>query len=208
VAPTILEARDLSKSFSGAALFSGLSFSRGRGLLAVTGPNGSGKTTLLKILASLLAPSSGTVRVRREGRDLSGDDRRCAVGWAGPDLAFYEDSTAEENLRFFRRAAGVAADPADLPERLEGVGLREATRRPLREFSSGMKQRLRVAFALLLDPPILLLDEPMAGLDAEGKKVVEGIVSARRQGGLVVFASNDPREFVAPDDSIELGRRG
>jgi len=100
-----VEAIDLSKSFSGPALFTDVSFVLERGILAVTGPNGAGKTTLLKILAGLAAPTSGRVRIARDGRELSIDERRSAVGWAGPDLAFYPELTAEENLRFFRRAA-------------------------------------------------------------------------------------------------------
>src|SRR6266542_63039 len=100
---TTLELVEVSKSYTGPPLLSALTLTVERGLTAVAGKNGSGKTTLLKILAGLIRPSGGTVRLLRDGRELSGDARRLAVGWAGPDLAFYEDFTAEENLRFFRR---------------------------------------------------------------------------------------------------------
>jgi len=206
VFPTILEARDLSKSFAGPPLFTALSFRVEKGLFAVAGRNGSGKTTLIKILAALLRPGSGAVRVERAGRELLGEERRLAVGWAGPDLAFYEDFTAEENLSFFRRVTGLPATPGDMRRRLAQVGLAEVAARRVRAFSSGMKQRLRIAFALLFDAPILLLDEPMAGLDAEGRAMVEGIVSGRRRQGVVVLASNDSRDFAGPDRVIELGR--
>ena len=73
-------------------------------------------------------------------------------------------------------------------------------------FSTGMKQRLKIAFSLLFDPPVLLLDEPMVGLDTEGREIVERIVAANRREGLVVLASNDPRDFMTPDQVIELGR--
>ncbi len=203
--PTILEARDLSKSFAGPPLFSGLSFRVEKGLLAIAGRNGSGKTTLVKILAALLRPGSGAVRVERAGRELSGDERRMAVGWAGADLAFYQDFTAEENLRFFRRVAGLPAAPEELQRRLAEVGLGEVATRRVQAFSTGMKQRLRIAFAQLFDAPILLLDEPMAGLDAEGRAAVEAIVSDRRREGAIVLASNDPRDFARPEQVIELG---
>ncbi len=204
---TTIEARELSKSFSGPPLFSNLSFSAGTGLVAVAGRNGSGKTTLLKILARLLRPGNGSVRVVEGNRELSGEELRRAVGWAGPDLAFYEDFSARENLRFFRRAAGLTAEDGEIQERLARVGLGDVAGRRVGAYSTGMKQRLRLAFALLLDPPVLLLDEPTAGLDEPGRELLAGVVAERRGTGPVLLASNDVRDFVSPDRIIELGVR-
>jgi ABC-type multidrug transport system ATPase subunit len=204
---TTIAAEKLTKSFSGTPLFSELSFTAAGGLVAVSGRNGSGKTTLLKILAGLARPSSGSVRVGREGEPpLEASARRLAVGWAGPDLALYGELTAVENLRFFRKAAGFDADTEDLVRRLAEVGLaEEAMRRRVEEYSTGMKQRLRIAFATLFDPPVLVLDEPMVGLDVEGRETVLRAVAAARARGPVLLASNDERDFVEPDDRIELG---
>ena len=202
---TTLEALGLSKSFGGPPLFSGLSFVAEKGLTAVTGPNGSGKTTLVKILAGLARPSAGSVRVRRGEEELSERERRLAVGWAGPDLAFYEDFTAAENLRFFRRAAGTASSEREIGERLERVGLAPASGQRAGALSTGMKQRLRIAFALLFDPPLLLLDEPLSGLDAEGRERVLQIVAERGKAGAVVLASADARDFTGPEREIRLG---
>jgi ABC-type multidrug transport system ATPase subunit len=199
---TSIEAREISKSFGGPPLFSGLSVSVESGLLAVAGRNGSGKTTLLKILASLLRPGSGIVRVLRGGDPLAGDERRLAVGWAGPDLAFYDDFSARENLEFFRRAAG--RDTRGIGALLQTVGLDDRQRR-VGAFSTGMKQRLRVAFSLLFDPPILVLDEPSSNLDEEGRSMVRSVIAERRRRGAVVLASNDPRDFAEPDQTIRLG---
>ena len=205
-----LEATDLSKSYGGRRVFAGLNLSARRGLVAVAGPNGSGKTTFLKILAGLLRPDSGAVRIRADGADLSGDARRLSLGWAGPDLAFYEDLTAEENLDFFRRAAGRRGDrtgeSAFVAARLAEVGLADAARRRVGAFSTGMKQRLRIAFATLFDAPILLLDEPMNGLDAPGRDMVTAVVAARRKEGAVVLASNDPRDLAGADAVVEIAR--
>ena len=201
-----LEARELSKSYSGPALFSNLTFTAAAGLTAVAGRNGSGKTTLLKILARLLAPERGRVGIFDASREISGEERRRAVGWAGPDLAFYDDFTARENLRFFRRASGLPGDGADLAKRLDRVGLGAVADRRVGAFSTGMKQRLRLAFALLLDPPVLLLDEPAAGLDEEGRATLAGVVAERRSVGPVLLASNDPRDFASPEQTIELSR--
>jgi len=206
VPATTLEARDLSKSFSGPPLFSHLSFRAGAGLTAVSGRNGSGKTTLLKILARLARPGTGSARVLEGSRELGGEELRRAVGWAGPDLAFYEDFTARENLAFFRRAAGRPAAAAEIDERLARVGLGAVGGRRVGAFSTGMKQRLRLAFALLFDSAVLLLDEPTAGLDEEGRGMLAAVVAQRRLAGPVLLASNDPRDFVAPEHVIELGR--
>ncbi len=202
---TTLSAERLAKSFSGPPLFSALELRLDRGLLAVAGRNGSGKTTLLKILAGLMRPSGGRVIVERDGRPLAGEARRLAVGFAGPDLSLYAELTALENLRFFRAAAGCPAADEELRRRLEETGLAgEAVDRHVEEFSTGMRQRLRVAFALLFDPPVLVLDEPMSGLDTEGREMVQRVVARARTRGPVVLASNDERDFQAPERRIEL----
>jgi ABC-type multidrug transport system ATPase subunit len=206
VRSTKLSAENLAKSFSAAPIFEALSFEAEAGLLAVAGPNGSGKTTLLKILAGLVSPTAGRVRIEREGRVLSGGEKRLAVGWAGPDLELYGSLTGEENLLFFRKAAGFPADPGAVRERLEGTGLpRAAADRPVDAYSTGMRQRLRLAFALLFDPAILILDEPYAGLDSAGREVVRRAVAEARARGAVLLASNDERDFEDADRRIDLG---
>ncbi|MDQ2869754.1 MAG: ABC transporter ATP-binding protein [Acidobacteriota bacterium] len=202
--PTTLEAEGLARSWGDRRIFSGISLTAERGLIGITGENGSGKTTLLKILASLLRPDSGTVKVRSGGQDLSGDARRRAIGWAGPDLTFYDELSAEENLAFFRAAAGWRTPGSEIRERLSRVGLAPASGRAVGAFSTGMKQRLRMAFATLFDSPILLLDEPMIGLDAEGRAIVSRIVQEARRAGAVLLASNDPRDFEGADHTLSL----
>jgi heme exporter protein A len=204
---TTLTAEDLSKSFSAGPLFDGLSLSIRGGLLAVAGRNGSGKTTLLKILAGLARPTRGRVRVERDGRPLEDPARRLAVGWAGPDLQLYGELTAEENLLFFRRAAGRPEPAEDTRRRLLDCGLAgEAIERRVEEFSTGMRQRLRLAFATLFDPDVLLLDEPATGLDADGRAMLAALVDRARRTGAVVVASNDDRDLLGADERVELGR--
>ena len=206
--PTTIAAERLCKSFSATPLFSDLSFTAARGLVAVAGSNGSGKTTLLKILAGLLRPSAGRVRIEAEaGPELTPTQRRLAVGWAGPDLALYGELTAEENLRFFRTAGGRDAGLPEIRQRLAEVGLaEEAMRRRVEEYSTGMKQRLRIAFARLFDPAVLVLDEPMTGLDPEGRETIARAIAAARKTSTVILASNDERDFIEPEQRIELGR--
>ena len=200
---TTILAEKLSKSFSGTPLFSDLSFKAAGGLVAVAGANGSGKTTFLKILAGLLRPSAGRVRIEPEATPAQ---RRLTVGWAGPDLSLYGELTAEENLLFFRTAGGRDVALPEIRRRLAEVGLaEEAMRRRVEEYSTGMKQRLRIAFARLFDPTVLILDEPMIGLDPEGRETIARAIAAARQTGVVILASNDERDFVAPEQRIELG---
>jgi ABC-type multidrug transport system ATPase subunit len=202
---TTLIAEDLSKSFTGGPLFQGLSLSIRGGLVAVAGRNGSGKTTLLKILAGLARPTTGRVRVEREGRAVADADRRLAVGWTGPDLELYGELTAEENLLSFRRAAGRPEPAGEVRRRLLEMGLaEEALGRRVEEYSTGMRQRLRLAFASLFDPELLLLDEPANGLDVEGRAVLAALVERTRRRGAVVVASNDERDLVGADERIEL----
>ncbi len=204
VASARIQAIGLSKSFAGTPLFADLSFSLGAGVLAVTGPNGSGKSTLLKIVAGLLRPTAGTVRIESEGRAITADETRTAVGWSGPDLAFYPELDAVENLSFFRRASGFPA--GDVLSRLDAVGLGEA-RQAVEHFSTGMKQRLRIAFAGLLDPAVLILDEPMSGLDSGGRAAVEQVVAFARTRGPVLLAATDVGELPEADQVVQLGRR-
>ena len=204
VASARIEAIALAKSFPGRPLFAGVSFLLDRGILAIVGPNGSGKTTLVKILAGLLAPTAGSVRVERDGRPLSAEERRTGVGWSGPDLTFYPELTARENLEFFRKVAGFPTLFEDTSSLLAAVGLAEAGG-PVEHFSTGMKQRLRVAFALLLEPAVLLLDEPLSGLDAAGRQAVAGLVARAAERGPVILAATDLGELPPPAHVLELG---
>ena len=201
-----IEAIALAKSFPGRPLFDGVSFTLDRGILAIVGPNGSGKTTLVKILAGLLPPTRGDVRIEREGRPLSDEERRSAVGWSGPDLAFYPELTASENLAFLRRVAGFPTHSEDMRSSLAAVGLSEAGG-PVEHFSTGMRQRLRIAFAFLLEPDAVLLDEPLSGLDAAGREAVGALVAAAAGKGPVVLAATDLAEIPAPSQVIQLGAR-
>ena len=206
VASARIEAIALAKSFPGRPLFAGVSFLLDRGILAIVGPNGSGKTTLVKILAGLLAPTAGSFRVERDGRALSAEERRTGVGWSGPDLTFYPELTARENLEFFRRVAGFPTLFEDTRPLLAAVGLAEAGG-PVEHFSTGMKQRLRIAFALLLEPAVLLLDEPLSGLDAAGRQAVAGLVARAAETGPVILAATDLGELPPPAHVLELGTR-
>jgi len=173
----------------------------------VTGPNGSGKSTLLRITAGLLQPSAGVAQVVVDGQPLDMLARRRYLGYAAPDLTLYRELTGAENLQFFARLRGLTLSREDLIARLSAVGLRGRGRDLVSAYSSGMRQRLKVAFVLLGQPPILLLDEPTANLDVEGAAMVEEVIAAQRRrpgGGVTIVATNEPREVEWGELQIRL----
>ena len=173
---------NLSKSFGRRLLFTGLTGQAGAGeIVTVTGPNGSGKSTLLKILAGLVRADDGVVHT-------SGGSK--AIGYAAPSLSLYGELTGQENLDFFADVRGINRESV-LPL-LEQVGLARAAGKPVSAYSSGMRQRLSLCYALLHKPAVLLLDEPTLALDSDGVAFVEQILAEHIQtGGSAVVATND-----------------
>jgi heme exporter protein A len=169
---------------------SGVSFSLPEAhTLVVLGPNGAGKTTLLKVLATLLRPHSGLVRVL--GSELPGEawKVRGQVGYLGHEPLLYKSMTARENLAFNARLHGVGDDR--VAELLDAVGLTRRADDRIEEFSRGMRQRLAAARAVLHDPPLLLLDEPTANLDPHAAALMEPLIGAA-SGRTRVLTSHDP----------------
>jgi ABC-type multidrug transport system ATPase subunit len=179
----------------------------GTGVLAVTGRNGSGKSTLLRIVAGLLRPSGGTVSLTRDGAPVEGAARRTLVGYAAPAMRFYDELTVAETLRFACEARGARDGGAAVTRALAATGLEARRDDHAGALSSGMVQRLRLAWAVLHDPPVLLLDEPGAHLDEAGRAVVQALIDRRRPDGLVLIATNDERERRLADQWLDLDRR-
>jgi heme exporter protein A len=174
--------------------------------LIVTGPNGSGKSTLLKIIAGLLPPSSGEVGVLFCGRRLDPAQSRRMMGYVAPDLSLYAELSGVENLRFYAHLRGLTLSRAELAALLERVGLKGRGRDLVGNYSSGMRQRLKYAFALLHRPLILLLDEPTANLDAQGVSIVRQIVEEQRAAGMTILATNETHELEWGDSLVRLHR--
>lgn len=190
---------DLTHAFGPLPVFAGLSGRVGAGeILAVSGPNGSGKSTLLRCLAGLLRPLRGEVRLAAEGGELDEPARRRAVGYVAPEVAFYGELTAAENLAFFARLRGLPA--------AGGLGLLERfgvpPGRPVAHLSSGMLQRLRWAWALLHRPPVLLLDEPFQNVDPRGRRALSAALEEHLATGAAVVA--DPEAFSHPHVASHL----
>ncbi len=197
----LLSFRDLRRAFGRLRVLKGVSGRAASGeLLLVSGPNGCGKSTLLRCLAGLMAPQKGTIECRIGARSLDVAERRLAVGFVSPDLELYGELTTLENLEFFARLRGV--DPGRGAELLDRLGLPHD--RDAGALSSGMRQRLRWAWAILHEPPILLLDEPLQNLDQPGRDDVTRLLSEHLETGLAVVASPDPLELPHVASHLEL----
>lgn len=176
---------------------------------ALVGENGAGKTTLLNILATLDRPSSGTVRFDDLSFDAVARMHRRRIGWVSHDSLIYDDLTGRENLAFYARMYGLEDTHTRVERWLERVGLAEFADRRARAYSRGMRQRLSVARALIHDPSLLLLDEPLTGLDQPGRDALMNLfVELRDAGAIVVLITHDlhlTRDFV---DRVAVLKRG
>ncbi len=159
-------------------------------VVLLSGPNGAGKSTLLRLLAGLVPLHSGSAMVL--GHDMARDRRaaRRSLALVGHETFCYDDLTVSENLRFAARATGKRADAGD--RSLERLGLTRVAGVQHGRLSAGQKRRLALAVALAREPRLLLLDEPHAGLDADGRHVLDEIVAAApAEGRTVLLASHE-----------------
>jgi heme exporter protein A len=200
-----LKVSNLCKHYTETYLFKDISFELHPGeVMAITGWNGSGKSTLLRIIAGLVRPTTGRVEMFFKGESIVRESRRRFVGMVAPAFSLYEELTALENLEFFCKVRGIAYDRESCLGIMQQIGLSENAGKLCRNYSSGMKQRLKLAQALLHKPPLLLLDEPGCNLDSKGMKVVEHIISDQRRAGMTIIASNERREVDYGDRVINL----
>lgn len=201
---TFIRGSGIAKSYGRKAVFSGISFDVGPGqTLLVTGRNGSGKSTLARILCGVLSPTAGDVVLEPDPGENHADRVRL-IGLVAPYLQVYEEFTAFENLAIATRIRGAAPDGSRIRTLLERVGLHNRTDEAVRGFSSGMKQRVKYALALVHGPEILVLDEPMANLDAEGAAMVREIMREHGSRRALIVATNDLTDCERFDARIDL----
>ena len=192
----LLDATDLHRTYGAARVLRGIAVHLGAGeALAVVGPNGAGKTTLLRVLAGLVRPTRGEVRVL--GRALRGGDpdARRAIGFLPHQSLLYDDLTVRENIVFTARLFGLP-HPADAARRvLEECELGSRGSERPRSLSRGLLQRAALARALVHDPRVLLLDEPFTALDAAGADRLRTLLHGRlARGAAIVIVTHQLSE--------------
>lgn len=177
------------------------------GIAGLFGPNGSGKSTLLRVLAGLLRPSAGTVRLFGRPLTMKDEELRGRIGYAGHRSGLYGRLTVMENLELFARLHGTGAGR---PQRmLDELGLSDRRNTPAGELSAGYRRRAAVARALLHEPDLLLLDEPYANLDDEAADAVSRAVIAWRQPGRVaIVATHGAKKVKAYADAGLILKNG
>ncbi len=194
---SVLSVRDLRKTYRpglfepDVEVLRGLSFEVGQGeIYGFLGANGAGKTTTLKAIAGIIRPDSGEIRICGLRHDSLEAKRR--FGFMPESPYHYRHLTGREMLRFTAALLGMPRPGLDrrIDRVLERVGMAGRAERPMRTFSKGMLQRTTLAQALLGDPELLLLDEPMSGLDPIGRRDVRDLILAERARGTTVFFSS------------------
>jgi ABC-type multidrug transport system ATPase subunit len=168
---------------------------------AITGPNGSGKSTLLQIIGGAISHNEGDIQYSISSTQCSSEEIYKHISIAAPYLELIEEMTAKEFLHFHAQFK-----PLRLPihEIIEAIGLQKAINKQIRYYSSGMKQRLKLAQAFFSTTPILLLDEPTTNLDGEGISLYQDLINNYTKGKLVIISSNDKQEYGFCNELIEI----
>jgi heme exporter protein A len=178
--------------------------------LVVLGPNGAGKTTLLRILATLLRPSGGEVRVLGAKLPSEAWKARGRIGFLGHEAMLYRDLSGRENLRFHAKLHGLRGESAEarIDALLAAVGMERRADQRVAELSAGMRQRLAVCRCVLHEPELLLLDEPDSNLDVEGRELARELIGPG-EGRSRVLVTHDPeRALPDADQVLRLGGGG
>ena len=194
--------QQLTKRFGPELIVSGFtrSFSQPE-RVAILGPNGSGKSTLLQMLSGYVMPGKGTVEFELDGRMLDRERQFEQVAFSAPYMELIEEFSLSEFLAYHFSFKRPMLPVADMPALL---GLQHARNKFISQFSSGMKQRVRLAQCLFADTPAVLLDEPCSNLDEEGIALYQSLLQRFSTGRLLFVASNDPNEYRTCDQQIRM----
>ena len=203
-----LRADGVSKDFNRRPVFQDISFFLSSpASLSITGKNGAGKSTLLKIIAGVLSSTYGSMTYSDHEKQIGIEDFKHQIGFVSPYLNLYDEFTAMENLQFLSRIRIAAQENGErIKELLRFVGLWNRRDDLVGTFSSGMKQRLKYAFAVLHSPALLILDEPTSNLDAEGIEVIQQIIQRQKKSDILIIATNNHEEAHWCVQQIQVGK--
>jgi len=179
------------------------------GITGLVGANGAGKSTLMRLATGLARPDQGTVEVL--GLDAATSAARLKIGYAPEVDAFYEDMSGEKFVYTMARLIGFSASDAQkrTTEVLQLVGMEDRADRKLRGYSKGMRQRIKVAQSLLADPPLLVLDEPLSGIDPVGRKeFIHLFLALANKGKCLLISSHELEELEKLTDRVAIMARG
>lgn len=198
---------DIEKKFVTKTIFKKVNLNLKNGSsLALTGRNGSGKSTLIKIIAGLLAATKGKCTLNINGNKTDKEHLYRYTGFVAPYLNLYDELSAYENLEFFTvmKSNGKKADKEYISSLLERVNLYNRRFDFVKDFSSGMKQRLKLAFSIINSPPLLLMDEPRTNLDTYGIDIAYGIIEEQIKQGILILATNEIEDTAMCAQSLNI----
>ncbi|MGZ3952846.1 MAG: ABC transporter ATP-binding protein [Flavisolibacter sp.] len=170
---------------------------------AITGPNGSGKSTMLQCIGGMLQPSEGTIQYSTKDRQLASEKAYSEISFCAPYLDLVEEMTLVEFLQFHNQFKSFLRD-CSISDIIEEVGLKAASDKQIRFYSSGMKQRVKLAQAIYSDTSIVLLDEPSTNLDTKGIKLYNSLIEKYCNDRLVIVCSNDEVEYSFTKERISV----
>ncbi|MFH1195198.1 MAG: ABC transporter ATP-binding protein [bacterium] len=173
-------------------------------IYGIAGRNGSGKSTLSKIIAGLISPSSGSITHTNNGKKIIPEKLHDHIGFVSPYLVLYDEFSSEENLKHFAKIRGIKFDKERIDFLLNEFGIYERRKDLLKEYSSGMKQRMKFVFALQHSPQLLILDEPTSNLDVSGKEKVFEFILKEAVENCIVIASNEEVDLALCEHIIKI----
>ncbi|HEY3315063.1 MAG TPA: ATP-binding cassette domain-containing protein [Bacillota bacterium] len=208
----MVEVKGLSKTFKNLTAVAKIDFTAKPGeIFGLLGENGAGKTTTLRLLASILTPTSGDAIVNGFSVVRQPEKVRATIGFVASDAGLYDRLTARENVAYFGRLHGLSRQALEgrIADIFSWLDMNEYADRRVGKFSKGMKQKVCIARALIHDPPVMLLDEPTAGLDVTAIHAVdEFILRAKREGKTIIFSSHIMSEVEKLCDRVAIIHRG
>lgn len=172
---------------------------------AITGPNGSGKSTLLQTIGSLLQTSEGVVGYFNQNGNIAAENAYHHIGFCAPYIETVEEMSLSEFLHFHASFKPLIAS-LSVHDVISIIGLERATHKQIRHFSSGMKQRVKLAQAIFSDVTAVLLDEPCTNLDAAGVQLYQSLIEKYCTTRLVIVSSNDPAEYAFCQEAISINQ--
>lgn len=170
---------------------------------AITGANGSGKSTLLQVIAGALTHNEGSIQMTFKGKLLPEENCYRHIAIAAPYLELIEEMTANEFLSFHHQFKSLACSKEEI---LATISLDKAANKQIRYYSSGMKQRLKLAQAFFCTTPVILLDEPTTNLDSDGIALYRQLINNYTANKLVIISSNDLQEYDFCEEVVEIGK--
>ncbi|GAV23627.1 heme ABC exporter ATP-binding protein CcmA [Carboxydothermus pertinax] len=206
----MIEMKDITKKIGDKIILKNISFNISSGqFVTVLGPNGAGKSTLFKILALLMKPTSGTLKINGVTVNESGIALRAKLGVISHNSFLYDSLSARDNLLFYAKMYGLKNAERAVKEVIQQVGLELSYYQPVKTFSRGMLQRLAIARCLLTNPEIVLLDEPYTGLDQQAIEILNKVLKTlKTEKRTVLMITHNFEEGVTLSDRIFILNRG